>query len=282
MVLTKLLTRRWWLPTLLVLAGMALLIWLGFWQLRRMDQRQTYNDMVISRWVTQPLELNTAEVPSDLSEWEYRRLTLDGQFDFAHQIVLKNQFFFEQPGVQLVTPMLLDPMLLDGENSGTPKAVLVARGWVPFDDAKPENIAQFDEPNLTQIVGLVQESQMMPGGETPAIPDTPQTEWFRVNIDAIQPQMPYELLPFFIYALPEEGRTIHELPIREPRDPATELRSPVMHLSYAVQWFSFAMILGFGYVQLVRIQERRRLRQQSEPEVDDLPEVDAGIPTAIG
>ncbi|MEZ4656469.1 MAG: SURF1 family protein [Caldilineaceae bacterium] len=280
MVLTKLLTRRWWLPTLLVLAGMALLIWLGFWQLRRMDQRTAYNDLVIGRWVAAPLELNPTELPSDLGEWEYRRLALHGQFDFAHQIVLKNQFFAEQPGVQLVTPLLLG-----NTADGAPKAVLVARGWVPFEDAKPENVAQFDEPNLTQIVGLVQESQMMPGGEAPTVPDAPQSEWFRINIDAIQPQMPYELLPFFIYALPEEGRTINDLPIREPRDPAYELRSPIMHLSYAVQWFSFAMILGFGYTQLVRVQERRRLRQESEPEIEvpdvEAPDVDAGIPSTI-
>lgn len=275
MVLTKLLTRRWWLPTLLVLAGMALLIWLGFWQLQRMDQRAAYNDLVISRWVAAPLELNTTTLPADLGEWEYRRLALHGQFDFAHQIVLKNQFFAEQPGVQLVTPMLLDSA--EGEPT---KAVLVARGWAPFEDAKPENIAQFDEPDLTQLVGLVQESQMMPGGEAPTIPDAPQTEWFRINIDAIQPQMPYDLLHFFIYALPEDGRTINDLPIREPRDPAIELRSPIMHLSYAVQWFSFAMILGFGYTQIVRVQERRRLHQSTAPETERT-EVDAGIPSTI-
>lgn len=275
MVLTKLLNRRWWLPTLIVLAGILFLVWLGVWQLDRMDQRESYNDLVIRRWVESPLVLNDASLPEDLAEWEYRRLNLRGEFDYTHQIILKNQFFSEQPGVQLVTPMVLE-----GDEGEAPRAVLVARGWVPFNEAKPENIAQYNEPNLTDIVGLVQESQMMPGGEAPVIPDELQSEWFRINVDAIQPQMPYELLPFFIYALPEAGRTINDLPIREMRDPAYELRSPIMHLSYAVQWFSFALILGFGYIQLVRIQERRRLRQLSE--ADGNPsEVDGGVPSAV-
>jgi hypothetical protein len=68
--------------------------------------------------------------------------------------------------------------------------------------------------------------------------------------------MPYELLPVFILQLPEEGRTINDLPMRE---------EPLMldegsHFSYAIQWFMFAVILGGGYIFFVRSAELREQR----------------------
>ncbi|NJN82759.1 MAG: hypothetical protein HC802_11100 [Caldilineaceae bacterium] len=67
--------------------------------------------------------------------------------------------------------------------------------------------------------------------------------------------MPYELLPVFIYMLPEDDRPYSALPFRE--EPAGLIRDPGMHLSYAFQWFAFSAILGGGYFLLVRYQERR-------------------------
>ena len=103
-------------------------------------------------------------------------------------------------------------------------------------------------------------------------PEGEQREWFRVDVGALQQQMPYALEPGFILQLPEEGRTTAQLPIRtEP-----PLLDEDNHLSYAIQWFTFALILGFGYIMLVRSQERKRRRQElgleeSEPRVDDMP-----------
>ena len=65
--------------------------------------------------------------------------------------------------------------------------------------------------------------------------------------------MPYKLEPAFIEQLPEEGRTYGQLPMREEPVPLDEGN----HLSYAIQWFTFAVILGFGYLMLVRYNERK-------------------------
>jgi len=246
-VLTKLFNRRWWWATILVILGMVGLVWLAFWQLDRQEQRRNYNAMVESRWRMDPVPLTAESVPNEIDELEFRRVAVSGEFDFANQIALKNQMWNEQPGIQLVTPLVI----------GGNQAVLVARGWLPYNQADPTEWAQFNEPAQATLVGRAHESQMMPSGEAPPIPSEPQREWFRLNIAAIQPQMPYELLPFFIYQLPEPGRTFTELPVRQNLNPLLELRDPVMHLSYAIQWFSFALILGFGYIQLVRLQERR-------------------------
>lgn len=248
----KLFTRRWWLTTLVVIAGVAVLIRLGFWQLDRLEQRRAFNAMVAERWRLEPFDVNENPIPADLSELEYRRVQAEGRFDYANQIVLTGQTRDGAPGVVLVTPLVLE----EGESEGRPRAVLVARGWVPYSQSKPEFWPQFEEPAGAPVVGLIQESQMLPDGSAPPIPDEPQVEWFRINIDAIQPQMPYDLLPVFILQLPEEGRPYHALPYREEPLVLDEGN----HFSYAIQWFMFALIFGVGYLFFIQSQEQRAQR----------------------
>lgn len=233
-------SRRWWLPTLLVIAGVYVLIQLGTWQLDRLEQRRDFNQYVASRWDQAPYDLAENNLPADLSELEYRRVQLEGNYDYANQIVLKNQIENDAPGVNLVTPLVFD----DG------RAVLVARGWVPLSDSTPDRWAQFEAPADEPIIGMIQESQILPGSQPPT---EPQTEWFRVDVEAIEQQLPYELLPVFVWQLPEPGRSINELPYRKIPFAITEGN----HFSYALQWFMFAAILGFGYIQYMVYYDRR-------------------------
>jgi hypothetical protein len=68
--------------------------------------------------------------------------------------------------------------------------------------------------------------------------------------------LPYTLEPGFILQLPEEGRTWDQYPIREEPLRLDE----GSHLSYSVQWFMFALILGFGYIQYVGYMNKRAAR----------------------
>lgn len=263
----KLFNRRWWWTTLLVIAGVFVLIRLGFWQLDRLEQRRAYNRMVAERWQQTPFDVNTHEIPADLSELEYRRVQAEGTFDYSKQIVLTGQNRDGAPGVILVTPLVLD------DN----RAVLVARGWVPYSLSKPEDWPQFEEPPGAPVIGLIQESQMLPSGAPPPIPDSPQVEWFRINVDAIQPQMPYTLLPVFILQLPEENRAYDALPYREEPLRLDE----GSHFSYAIQWFTFALILGVGYLFFIQSQELRAQRlanphPSTGEEGEDTPHPDLG------
>ena len=58
--LKMLVGRRWWWVTLLAIAGVAVLIRLGFWQLDRLEQRRAYNHHVWSRWTQEPYDLDPA------------------------------------------------------------------------------------------------------------------------------------------------------------------------------------------------------------------------------
>ena len=255
-ILKKLFTRRWWLTTLFVLFGIVLMVGLGIWQIDRRNQRTEYNNLVMEQWDAEPFNINTDALPSDIVELEYQKILAEGTFDFENQIALNNQFFGEQPGIQLFTPMVLK------NNGDSPaKAVMVARGWVNYEESAVEEWPRFDEPLLTSIIGLAQETQTLEGESPPA---ADERVWYRANIEQIGERMPYELLPFFIYQLPEAGRSLDDVPVRINRHPMTHLRSPFMHTSYAIQWFAFALIFGFGYTQLIRLQERKLARKENE------------------
>ncbi len=236
-LLMTLFNRRWWWTTLLVLLGMALLARLGFWQLDRLGQRRARNTELVQQLALPPLSLTGESLPDDLTSLRNRTASARGTFDFSHQIALKHQNWMNAPGIHLIAPLVIE---------GSSRAVLVDRGWLPTDQAAPESWSGFDEVGPVTAVGSVQLSQTLPGNTSP-IPAYPQTEWYRVDIDAIQAQMPYDLLPIYILQLPaDDGRAA--LPYRI--EPEFDL-SDGPHLGYAIQWYIFALILGIIYVRVV-------------------------------
>lgn len=239
----KALFTRYILLTLLVVLGMYGLVRLGFWQLDRLEQKRTFNTLMAERWRMDPFDLVVASLPEDLTALEYRRVAAAGEWDYDHQILISNQTYNGTAGYILVTPMVL------GDN----RAVLVARGWLPADLATPESLTQLEEPPQTPIIGLARKSQGLPNGGVSTPVATPQQEFYRIDIPAIQGQMPYKLEAGYLEQMPEEGRSITQFPIRMEPMALDEGN----HLSYAIQWFTFAVVLGFGYIMLVRYQVRR-------------------------
>lgn len=250
MQILKIFSRKWILFTILIVLAMVLFVRLGFWQLDRLEQKRTYNATMAERWRETPFDLNAGQLPQNLEQLEFRRIQAEGYFDYANQVILKSQLYYDAPGIALVTPFVF----ADG------RAILVARGWVPADQASPQAIAQLEEPAGEPVIGLIKPSQGLPNGQPSTPPATPQKEWFRIDIPAIQAQMPYLLEPGWIQQLPEQGRPIDKLPIREEPMALDEGN----HASYAVQWFSFALIAGFGYIMFVRYRERLALRPPAD------------------
>ena len=234
---------RYILMTILVVLGMALLVWLGFWQLDRQEQKRTFNTLMAERWRMEPFDLTETSLPADLDALEYRRVVADGTWDYDNQILISNQVYNGSAGYIILTPLVLD------EN----RAVLVARGWAPADLATPENWSQLQELPGQPVLGLARKSQGLPNGAVSTPISIPQREFYRIDVAAIQGQMPYQLEAGYLEQMPEEGRTVTQFPIRQ--EPMT--LDEGNHLSYAIQWFTFAAVLGFGYIMLVRHQTRR-------------------------
>jgi surfeit locus 1 family protein len=215
---------------------MAVLARLGFWQLDRLEQRRAFNAQLLQALESPPLDLTREELVGDFESMKNRDVVVQGEFDISRQIILKLQNRAGQPGVHLVSPLLIE---------GTGNAVLVDRGWIPESESGPEADSKFSEPGPVTVYGFVALSQTLsrPAPED-SLPSGPQREWYRVDIEAIQSQMPYELMPFYVTQSPGEDGD-DELPFRDERE--IDL-SEGSHLGYAIQWFIFSATLGIIYI----------------------------------
>ena len=246
---------KWLIASVLVVLGSLLCIRLGFWQLDRLAQRRQFNAQYIAASQSEPLRLSGKNVEKSTIT-DYRRVVIDGSYDFNNNVVLRNQFRDGQPGYFLLTPLVL------ADGSG----VLVERGWIPAEgNATPEDWHKYDQAGTLEITGILRTGQTQP--EVGGVPDPPLTGqqsrldyWNMVNLDRIANQLPYKLLPVFIQPNPEP---VPDKP-PYPYQPTIEI-SDGPHLGYALQWFVFASILFFGYPFFLRKQLVSSLKN-TEPE----------------
>ncbi|NLG72109.1 MAG: SURF1 family protein [Chloroflexi bacterium] len=247
MIFTRMLSRRWILTTLLVIAAVVVMIRLGFWQLDRLEQRRAFNARVQAQLNMPPLELNGAALQADLHNMEYRDVIVRGEYDHSQEIAIRNQAMDGQWGVHLVTPLVIE---------GTERAILVDRGWIPAEDYTSGDWSKYAEPGVVEVRGVIRRSQSRPdfgprSDPTPVPGGEPVKSWNFVNVEAIDQQVSYDLLPAYIQQAPSPSWT--GLPARTaPQLNLTE----GSHLGYALQWFAFAAILGIGYPFFIQRQEK--------------------------
>lgn len=230
---------RDWLGMSLALVAVALCIRLGFWQLSRLHQRQARNAIARTGWALPPVEIDGT---TQLDSVRDRRVRARGVYDFDHEQLWRPHMLDEAPGVDLVTPL----KLADGA------IVLVDRGWVASEDAFHVDQRAYREPEAADVVGLAFAAPRTRGDVDPV---------------KLKDSLPYALLPFVIQQLPdcpsvtpfssclsvESDAPMASSSIR--RLPPPELTNGP-HLSYVIQWFSFATIILVGSVALFR--KRRR------------------------
>jgi len=243
MLLRKIFSRKWWFTTLLVLLGTSVCIRLGIWQLDRLAGRRAFNAQVQTMREEAPLDLANAEFDS-LNTMEWRAVIVTGEYDFANQIALRNQYNRDQYGYHLLTPLLFN---------GT--AVLVDRGWIPADgNSAPDDWHKYDETGTVTVTGQIRLGQSKPtfGGTSDTLPadGSPLWVWNNADVEKIALHLPYPVLDVFIQ--PDVEPDDNEPPI--PYQPEIELTEGP-HFGYALQWFTFASILFFGYPFYLRKQE---------------------------
>jgi surfeit locus 1 family protein len=225
----------------LVALGASSMIALGVWQLGRLQERRALNAAIAGRLDHPPIALPGA-LP-DVRDMEYRPVVVSGTFDFSHEIVLRNRALNGAPGFHLLTPLRIE---------GGQDAVLVDRGWIPYEAASPELRQPYARPaGPVTVQGLIRLSQARPASLAPAdpplAPDRPRLDaWFWPDLARIQEQIPYPLLPFYVEQDPGPDRRVIPAPVHD-----IDL-SDGPHLSYAIQWFAFAAILVVGSLALAR------------------------------
>lgn len=231
---------RWLLGHVLVVAVCVLFVNLGFWQLRRLDDRRLENVVMASRLVADPMPIEELIVGAgtDLDSLEFRNATATGEFEPSEEVLVRSQVRDGTAGWHVITPLVL--------SNGS--AVLVNRGWVPLEmDAVPVPAAP--PAGQVTISGWLRLTRIrQSGGATE--PEGRLTQIVRVDIGRLQQQMPFELIPVYILA----DETDISLPMAVVR-PVTNDEGP--HLLYAIEWFSFTLISAVGYFFLLRRANHR-------------------------
>jgi surfeit locus 1 family protein len=255
---------KWLWATIVVILGFLLLCRLGIWQLQRLQERREQNSLLIARLEQPPLALTGQAVNADQAD--LRRGTVRGTFDYQDEFLLRNQELNGVPGVKVITPLRI---------SGSDQAVLVDRGWIPLAQSSPDARTAFRGPaGEVEVQGIIRRSQtrlnsLSPADPSPESPATRADAWFRVDVPRLQKQFTYPLIPVFLEQ-GEPGAANTALDTSRPPVPYVELDlSEGPHLSYAIQWFAFALILAVGYVLLFRRQTAGTWQPEPDGEEPD-------------
>jgi surfeit locus 1 family protein len=203
---------------------------LGFWQLSRLSQRRARNAVVTARLSRPMVPLTT--LPSDSASM-LRRANVSGTPDFDHEIVVAARSYQGSPGVYILTPVHVP---------GSDTAVLVNRGWIYAPDGMSVDLRGWRE-STTNFVGY---AELLPPG-VPARPDGVLRRDARVarELDqvTVESLLPYPVSQLYLVATQQD--TTRPVAERVARLPVPALDEGP-HLSYAIQWFSFATIAIVG------------------------------------
>lgn len=180
--------------TILCLLAASGMLRASYWQWERHGQKLEYINTLETR-LEIPVEPLSSYLPLN-QDWQsliHRRLQVDGKYDFDHEIILRNRRQEEMAGVNIVTPLQL---------AGTQSYILVNRGFIPLKFSDRSSRIAFQKEKLVSFVGLVKETQSAkffapkdrPAGNGQDWVDS----WLRIDLENIQKQLPYKLLPFYV------------------------------------------------------------------------------------
>ena len=234
---------------LLVIGAVVLMVNLGFWQLRRLEERRDFNATVETRTdePARPLDdvLAAAREP-DYGDIEWRPVVVTGTYLPDEQIVVVNRSQHGAAGDNIVTPLRRD--------DGT--IVLVTRGFVPLGaEASPPPAGE------VTVTGLARPPQARRRGQLSDPAEGELTTVHRIDIERLAPQLPGSVEPVSVDLVTSDPAQDGALPDPVVRPELDE--GP--HLSYAVQWFIFSIAVVVGWVLAVRWSVAKRRYDATRP-----------------
>ncbi len=220
-------SRRMIVPALFGLLGTALLLWLGFWQLERLEWKRGFLEAIEARIGAAPAALPAAPDPT---RDRFAAVRISGRIEGPEIHVLASRKKVG-PGYRVITAFVTD----DG------RRILLDRGFIPVSARERIRPAR---PLV--VVGNLHWPDETDSFTPP--PDLAANIWFARNVGAMAEALGTE--PVLVIAASDTGDGIEPFPV------STE-GIPNDHLNYAITWFLLAAVwLGMTGFLLWRIKRR--------------------------
>ena len=267
-------SRRWFGYLALVIVFAIVCCLLGWWQLNRRAEARAEIDRVDGNYSSEPVPLGDVleRLDSFTIDQKWTPVTMTGTYLRDEQLLVRGRPLNGNAGFEVLTPLQLD--------DGT--VFVVDRGWVAPGSAQdyPDFIPEAPAGEVTVQARLKAGEPSLPGRSAPA------GQVATIQLDEIE-----DLVGEATYT-GAYGLMMNESPAAA--DALTAIPKPARdegpHLSYALQWFVFAIMgffgLGWALRQEYRTvnaedpeeQERARLRKKKD---DERARTDAEIEDAL-
>lgn len=223
------------LSLLIPLACSGLFVRLGLWQTDRHRERATINSALSARLAQAPVPLKNGGMPLEGADRQWTRVTVTGRFRYDLEQILAARMSEGSPGVHLLTPL---------EVPGRDTLIIVTRGWVYSPDAATADRARWREADSVTLAGY-----LLPlPAEGPPAPTDATLPLRSPNRSALESRIGQPVAAVQIVMTSDSLPRADSVPKRLP--PPVLDAGP--HRSYAIQWFSFAIIAVVGGVILFR------------------------------
>jgi cytochrome oxidase assembly protein ShyY1 len=236
-----LLSARWIGFAVFVVVLAAVCTRLGFWQLHKLELRLDRNDVITKHFSTDPVDLSSALPPGTKVDKtnEWTKVTAVGTYDLDEQLTVKFTTRDGAPGVDVVTPLVLD----SGE------ALLVDRGWLATQNTVSRPKVPEPPSGKVTIEGWLRQNNGAGGAAV-----RPSKGQIRaISSVALERVMPYELVDGYVNLQSESPEPSTSL----AAEPKPELgQGP--HFFYALQWWFFALLALVGYFWFARAEAKER------------------------
>lgn len=235
-------------PTVFAVAGIAILIGLGIWQLDRKTWKENLIATVTARINRAPEGLPPrASWPQLIQDRdEYARVTFPAEFLEGQEALVYTPGSPFRPDVAGPGYWLFAPAQLSGGS-----IVLINRGFVPIDRKDAATRAQGTPHGSVDIVGVLRWPEAR-GLFTPA-DEVKENIWFVRDPKAMAEAHKWaSVAPFYID---------QESPVPPggiPLPGKLDVQLPDNHLQYAITWFGLALGLAGVYVVWIAGRLRRR------------------------
>ena len=246
---------RWLGWFLLVCLLSAVCTALGMWQMDRRDAIREDIGNVVNNYDAAPVPFEEAESLFEAYDpaMEWLPVEMTGVYDTANQRIVRNRPLSGRAGYEVLVPL----KLADGT------AVVINRGWLPIGNneaGRPDTVPAAPSGEVTVVARIKPAEPTLQRG-------APEGQLASIDLAKYRDEVGYDVEQAAYGLMASEDPRPAVVPEAAPKPSVDE--GP--HLSYAMQWFAFGVMLfiGLGYAAWQEAQNLRYGDDDEEYEDDE-------------